>query len=101
MEGKEDLEEFVDPDLASNLKSDIDLALRDVMEQRDRLLKSEIRRLEAEGVRLDRQGRVAQKKELDSLAAAVQFEEQASMSRQRLLTSQCADLAVMKEQVCT
>lgn len=83
----------------SEVSSNTDPYLKELLAERDKRLQSEIRRLQAETVRLERDLRAKADQEKAHVLDAREREEKESMRRQRNLTDQLAELAVQRERL--
>lgn len=76
-------------------------ARAEAMAQRDRILQSEIRAMETELLRLEREWKAKAEAERQAVLSSSKKEEEQLQRRQRQLTTEIADLAVEREQIYT
>ncbi len=73
--------------------------MQEIAKERDRRLQIEIRHLQSESVRLERNWKVKAEEERERILSAREKEEQESNRRQRQLTEEVADIVVTREQL--
>jgi len=88
-------------DLGTLDVSDTDFLSQDAKQERDRRLQAEIRQLQAETIRLERSWKAAGEVERAEIMEMRTREEKESQRRQRQLTEEIAQLAVIREQLGT